>query len=106
MLFYSLLIVIPSCYCRIYEQKFKFMRVGSDLGCHASLTGYSNTTAMKTATGIPVFAHPPHVPIERDCVLTWVYCVSNGMILHFHGDDMIMWPLASSFYMITVQEHE
>ncbi len=31
-----------------------------------------------------------------------------SMILHFHGDDMIMWmwPLASSFYMITVQEHE
>jgi len=29
LLFFSLLIVIPSCYCRIYERKF--MRVGSDV---------------------------------------------------------------------------
>ena len=45
----------------------------SRFGCHASLTGY--ITATKTGTGTPVFAHPPHIPIERDCVLTWVYCV-------------------------------
>jgi len=50
----------------------------SRLGCHASLTGY--TTAMKTRTDIPVLAHPPYVSIKRDYVLTWVYCISCGMI--------------------------
>ena len=54
---------------KIHESRF---------GCHASLTGY--ITAMKTGTGTPVFADPPHVSIERDCVLTWIYYVSNGMI--------------------------
>lgn len=40
-------------------------------------------------------------------------CADMGLLrlkwddmLHFHRDDMILWPLASSFYMITVQEHE
>ncbi len=50
----------------------------SRVRCHAWLTGY--TTAMKTGTDIPVLAHPPYVSIKRDYVLTWVYCISCGMI--------------------------
>ncbi len=47
------------------------------------------------------------------CINKKRLCADMGLLhfmwddmLLFHGDDMIMWPLASSFYMITVQEHE
>ena len=43
---------------------------------------------------------------KRLCADLGVLRLKGDDMLHLHGDDMILWPLASSFYMITVQEHE
>ncbi len=64
-----LVMLLQNVRAKIHESRF---------GCHASLTGY--ITAMKPRTGTPAVANPHRILLERDCVLTWVYYVSRGMI--------------------------
>ena len=73
----------------------------SRFGCHASLMEY--ITAMKTRTGTPSFANPSR---KRLCDDLGALRLKGDDMLHLHDDDMILWPLASSFYTITVQERE